>query len=165
MSILGKFKRALRGEVSPRTAVWETVRRSNAALREKRERGNLAEQGKTSARLTPDFSSLSAAALLEHFQQRNEPHFFHGFFHMRMKLHQASFGRALSAAFWSTQIKSQMSIPGRSSGTRTINSLIGTAIHFPATSGHSTFMAILSCSATTARTCGLCGSLTTRVTC
>ena len=78
MSILGKFKRALRGEVSPRTAVWETVRRSNAALREKRERGNLAEQGKTSARLTPDFSSLSAAALLEHFQQRNEPHFFHG---------------------------------------------------------------------------------------
>src|SRR5918994_2813621 len=79
MSIFRKLKRALRGEVSPRTALWETVRRSNAAIREKRERGNLADQGKKSARLTPGCAGLSAAALLEHFQQRNDPHFFPGF--------------------------------------------------------------------------------------
>lgn len=79
MSIFRKLKRALRGEVSPRTALWETVRRSNAAMREKRERGNLAGQGKTSARLIPGFAGLSAAALLKHFQQRKDPHFFPGF--------------------------------------------------------------------------------------
>ena len=79
MSIFRKLKRALRGEISPRTALWETVRRSNAAMREKRERGNLAEQGKKSASLTPGFAGLPAAALLEHFQQRNDPHFFPGF--------------------------------------------------------------------------------------
>lgn len=79
MSIFRKLRRALRGEVSPRTAVWETVRRSNAAMRKKRERGDLPEQGKRAARLAPGFASLSPATLLQHFKQRNEPCFFPGF--------------------------------------------------------------------------------------
>ncbi|HEU4477109.1 MAG TPA: heparinase II/III family protein, partial [Pyrinomonadaceae bacterium] len=100
MSIFRKLRRALRGEVSPRTAVWETVRRSNAAMRKKRERRDLPKQANGAARLTPGFSNLSTAALLEHFQQRNEPHFFPGFDPSQATdTSSSTFGEEASAVF------------------------------------------------------------------
>lgn len=79
MSIISKFKRALRGEVSPRVALLESARRTGIATRNRGERARLSEQAKKPARLAPEFAKLSPAALLEHFKQRTQPHFFSGF--------------------------------------------------------------------------------------
>lgn len=79
MSIISKFKRALRGEVSPRLAFLESARRTGVATRHRGERARLSKQAKLPARLIPEFASLSPAALLEHFKQRIQPHFFPGF--------------------------------------------------------------------------------------
>ena len=56
MSIISKFKRALRGEVSPRIAFLESARRTRVATRRRGERERLAEQAKQPARLTPEFA-------------------------------------------------------------------------------------------------------------
>lgn len=79
MSIISKFKRALRGEVSPRIALLESARRTGMATRHRGERARLSKQANQPARLTPEFTNLSPAALLEHFKQRTQPHFFPGF--------------------------------------------------------------------------------------
>ncbi len=79
MSIISKFKRALRGEVSPRIALLESARRSGVATRHRGERARLTEQAQQPARLTSEFAALSPAALVNHFRQRTQPHFFSGF--------------------------------------------------------------------------------------
>ena len=79
MSIISKFKRALRGEVSPRIAFLESARRTRVASRRRGERARLSEQAKQPARLTPEFATLTPAALLDHFQQRTNPQVFAGF--------------------------------------------------------------------------------------
>jgi hypothetical protein len=79
MSIISKFKRALRGEVSPRIALLESARRTGVASRHRGERARLSEQANQPARLTPEFANLSPAALIDYFKQRTQPHFFSGF--------------------------------------------------------------------------------------
>ena len=79
MSLLEKIKRAIRGEVSPTTAVREVVRRSRASLKQKSERATLDREAQASARLHSDFAATKPAALLNHFQQRQQPKFFPGF--------------------------------------------------------------------------------------
>ncbi len=79
MSIIRKIRRAIRGEVSPRTALLEGARRTQLAARRRGERARLQQQAKESARLTTEFANLSPVSLLDHFQQRTEPHFFPGF--------------------------------------------------------------------------------------
>ncbi|HKR61845.1 MAG TPA: alginate lyase family protein [Pyrinomonadaceae bacterium] len=79
MSIFRKLRRAMRGEVALRTALLESGRRTYAATRRRGERRRLQAQANQPARLTTSFASLSAKALLDHFRQRAEPHFFSGF--------------------------------------------------------------------------------------
>jgi hypothetical protein len=78
MSIFRKFKRALRGEVSPHKALLEVGRRSYSAISRRKERARLEQQAKQPARLTPEFARLSSSGLLSHFRER-DPNFFPGF--------------------------------------------------------------------------------------
>ena len=79
MSIFRKLTRAMRGDVSLRTAFLEGARRSYVAARRKRERERLKRATSETAKLTSKFQQLSAPALLSHFQQRTQPQFFVGF--------------------------------------------------------------------------------------
>ena len=76
---ISAIKRMLRGEVSAGTAALEAVRRANARLLRRREQRQLAQLNRQQARLTPEFTSLSRAQLLEHFRARPSPRFFPGF--------------------------------------------------------------------------------------
>ncbi len=78
MSIIRKIRRAIRGEVSPRTALLESARRTQLARQRRGERARLQQQAKETARLSANFSDLSPESLLAHFQTRPEPHFFPG---------------------------------------------------------------------------------------
>jgi hypothetical protein len=79
MSLIGKMKRALRGEVDARTVALEALRRGNVALRQRREREMLDELGARPARLSQKFARLSTSELLAHFKERTTPKFLHGF--------------------------------------------------------------------------------------
>lgn len=79
MSLVGKMKRALRGEVDARTVARETLRRSRVALRQRRERAMLDELNARPASLRAEFERLNTSDLLAHFQQRSAPRFFQGF--------------------------------------------------------------------------------------
>lgn len=79
MSIVGRMKRALRGDVDARAVTLEAWRRSRAKLAQKRERASLQNLNAEPARLRAEFARMSAAELLEHFRQRNTPKFFNGF--------------------------------------------------------------------------------------
>jgi hypothetical protein len=79
MSIVRKLKRAVRGEVAPKTVVLEALRRSRATLARRGERASLAERDKKPARLEPSFASLSAQELLAHIRSRSAPAFLPGF--------------------------------------------------------------------------------------
>jgi heparinase II/III-like protein len=79
MSIVRKIKRAVRGEVDAKTAALEVLRRSRAAIARKRERATLQQREEQAADLRPPFASMAAAALLDHFRDRSEPHFLPGF--------------------------------------------------------------------------------------
>ena len=68
-----------RGEVNARTAALETRRRIDVALTRRRERAGLSQLDRQPARLTDQFSRLSATELLEHFRTRKRPAFFPGF--------------------------------------------------------------------------------------
>ncbi|MGI8918555.1 MAG: alginate lyase family protein [Pyrinomonadaceae bacterium] len=78
MSIISKFKRAMRGEVSPRIALLEGARRTQLATQRRGEPTRLQQQAKDPARLTPEFTALEPDSLLGHFQTRTEPRFFPG---------------------------------------------------------------------------------------
>src|SRR5687768_766962 len=79
MNPFAAIKRMLRGEVSAGTAVLEALRRVNARLLRRREQRQLAQLNRQQARLTPEFTRLSRAQLLEHFRARSSPKFFPGF--------------------------------------------------------------------------------------
>src|SRR5687767_4329686 len=76
---ISAINRMLRGEVSAGTAALEAVRRVNAGLLRRREQRQLAQLNRQQARLTPEFTRLSRAQLLEHFRARTSPKFFPGF--------------------------------------------------------------------------------------
>jgi hypothetical protein len=69
----------LRGEVSARTAALETLRRTKESLGRRQERAGLSQLDLLPARLSDQFSRLSAAELLAHFRSRPSPEFFPGF--------------------------------------------------------------------------------------
>lgn len=76
MSLIQKFKRAVRGDVDPKTLLLEARRRTQVAHQARRELANL-------DRLNSDMPKLrqahqSPAALLSHFRDRREPRFFAG---------------------------------------------------------------------------------------
>lgn len=79
MSIIGKAKQALRGEVDARTVALEAWRRSRVRLRQRRERAQLALLNERPVHLLPEFARLSPAELWEHFRTRTSPKFFPGF--------------------------------------------------------------------------------------
>lgn len=79
MSLLEKIQRAIRGEVAPTTVIREVVRRSRVSLKQKSERANPDREAQETARLHSDFATMQPAALLNHFQQRQQPKFFPGF--------------------------------------------------------------------------------------
>ena len=79
MNIVGKMRRALRGEVDARTIAREALRRSRVALRQRRERAMLDKLPARPARLRAEFARLSATDLLTHFRERTAPKFLHGF--------------------------------------------------------------------------------------
>ena len=79
MNPFAAIKRMLRGEVSAGTAALEALRRVNARLLRRREQRQLAQLNRQQARLTPEFTRLSRAQLLEHFRARSSPKFFPGF--------------------------------------------------------------------------------------
>jgi hypothetical protein len=79
MITLSRIKRMLRGEVSMRTAVLETLRRLRAGLARRRERAKLTQLDQQPARLREEFARLSPEELLAHFRSRDTPEFFPGF--------------------------------------------------------------------------------------
>ena len=79
MNIVGKMRRALRGEVDARTIAREALRRSRVALRQRRERAMLDKLPARPARLRAEFARLSATDLLTHFRERTAPIFLRGF--------------------------------------------------------------------------------------
>lgn len=79
MSLVGKMKRALRGEVNARVVAREALRRSRVALQQRRERAMLDELAARPARLRAEFARLTATELLAHFRQRPAPQFLPGF--------------------------------------------------------------------------------------
>ena len=68
----------LRGQVSFGQATLEAFRRGRAAVQSRRERAMLAELAAQSARLQPEFLSLSSSDLLKQFSSRVRPSFFPG---------------------------------------------------------------------------------------
>src|SRR5213593_720616 len=75
MGVIRKIKRAVRGEVKPKTVVLEVFRRTRAARQTRQERASL-------DRINSEMPKLSLAkkeGLLAHFRDRVEPHFFPGF--------------------------------------------------------------------------------------
>src|SRR6266542_1269445 len=78
-SLILRFRRALRGEVSPRTAALEMIRRVRLSLARRRERAQLSQLNQEPAKLTADFVGMSVPELLAHFRSRGSPQFFPGF--------------------------------------------------------------------------------------
>jgi uncharacterized heparinase superfamily protein len=79
MSIVGKIKRAVRGEVAPKFVALEALRRGRVVLARVRERASLKDRDRQAARLRPKYASMQAAELLEYFRQRSAPAFLPGF--------------------------------------------------------------------------------------
>src|SRR2546425_887595 len=69
----------LRGQISPRVAALEYVRRCKVAIGRRRERGALDALNTRPAQLSPDYARLSAPDLLRHFRERQRPSFLPGF--------------------------------------------------------------------------------------
>lgn len=79
MSVFRKLKRAARGEVKPKTAALETLRRTRVALSRSRDMRSLAGIANRPARLVDQYAELDSAEVLSHFRQRTKPRFFPGF--------------------------------------------------------------------------------------
>jgi Heparinase II/III-like protein/Heparinase II/III N-terminus len=78
MITVDKLKRMLRGDVSARTVVLETLRRTRVLRSRRRERDQLAQLAQP-ARLCEPFARMTASELVAHFQSRTKPQFFPGF--------------------------------------------------------------------------------------
>ena len=75
MGIVRKIKRAVRGEVKPKTIVLEAWRRTRVSREARHERNNLDRLNSEA----PKLRLANTADLLTHFRSRTEPHFFNGF--------------------------------------------------------------------------------------
>lgn len=89
MSIVGKIKRAVRGDVDPKAAALEVLRRGRAAMANGRERDEVKKIAAQPARLSPSFAAMQPAELLTHFGTRSSPSFLPGF----SVLHAGSYRR------------------------------------------------------------------------
>jgi len=76
MSIVRKLKRALRGEVEPKTIVREALRRARSKRQISKERASLDSINIEMPKLW--LSAKDPEAQLKHFQTRVEPHFLPG---------------------------------------------------------------------------------------
>ena len=88
MTLLRKFKRAVRGEVKPKTIVLESLRRAQSSRQSRQERTNLDRLNRELPKLT-----LPTSDLLLHFKTRGEPYFFPGFSMASQRLHLELFPR------------------------------------------------------------------------
>ena len=88
MSVIGKLKRAVRGDVDPKTVLLEARRRTQVAKQARRERTNLE---RLNSQIPPLRLQLSSEALLDHFQTRSEPRFFPGFSNVHANAHKNCF--------------------------------------------------------------------------
>lgn len=79
MSVIHKLKRAVRGEVKPKTAALEILRRGRVSLASWRELSSLNQVGTRGARLHGRFAQMDPKQLLAHFRSRSEPRFLTGF--------------------------------------------------------------------------------------
>ncbi len=80
MTLPRQIKQALRGQVSPGSALLEIGRRGGVAIRAGLERlANASTASDKAVRLRPEFASMPSAQLLTHFQTRSQPRFFPGF--------------------------------------------------------------------------------------
>lgn len=81
MSIARRVKHALRGQVTPRAALFEVGRRGCVALRSRYERWAqpFKRTGIVGVHLSREFAGMPAPKLLEHFRSRSTPKFFSGF--------------------------------------------------------------------------------------
>jgi len=73
MSFVRKFKRALRGDISPATATLEILRRTDAALKARNERNSLERESRQPPILCRPYSEWNDSQLLEHFRTRLTP--------------------------------------------------------------------------------------------
>ena len=76
MGVIGKLRRALRGEISPQTALLEVVRRSGASFIRWRDLARLNENASKRAKLKPAFERMPASKLVAHFRSRSNPYLF-----------------------------------------------------------------------------------------
>lgn len=79
MSIVRKIKRALRGEVDAKTASLEVLRRTKAAMAQRRERAGLQQGQRHQTHLNSSYAEMPASELLNHFRSRSDPKFLPGF--------------------------------------------------------------------------------------
>jgi Heparinase II/III N-terminus/Heparinase II/III-like protein len=79
MSVFDKLKRAVRGEVKPKTAALEVLRRGRVSFSSWRDLSSLNQFGTRSARFHGPFGQMDAKQLLAHFRSRAQPRFFPGF--------------------------------------------------------------------------------------
>jgi len=77
MSVIQKLKRAIRGDVDPKTVLLEARRRTRVTRLAKIERANLDRLNMEMPRLRD--AQLTSDTLLAHFRTRSEPRFFPGF--------------------------------------------------------------------------------------
>ena len=89
MSVIRKFKRAVRGDVDPKTVFLEARRRAQVAQQAKRERANLETLNSEMPQLRD--SQMSWDARLSHFRNRTEPRFFPGFSAANLESHRKHF--------------------------------------------------------------------------
>jgi len=73
MSFVRKLRRALRGDISPKTATLEILRRTDAALKTRNERNSLERESSRPASFRRPYSDWKDSQLLEHFQSRSTP--------------------------------------------------------------------------------------------
>lgn len=79
MSVFSKLKRAVRGEVKPKTAALEVLRRTRVSLSRHKETRSLDLVANRNARLHDRFAQMDEEQLLAHFRDRTAPNFFPGF--------------------------------------------------------------------------------------
>jgi hypothetical protein len=79
MGVTQKLRRAVRGEVTPTTAMLEAVRRARVSFQSRRERTTLKQAGKADPDLLGPFARMTPAELLSHFRERSTPKFLPGF--------------------------------------------------------------------------------------
>jgi hypothetical protein len=81
MGVTQKLRRAVRGEVTPTTAMLEAIRRAQALLQSRKERATLNQTAEAGPALLESFAQMTPQQLLSHFRERKNPGFLPGFSH------------------------------------------------------------------------------------